>query len=212
MTDFETIALILVRQLRGLAPEEAAIELRITATDSRGLTASTTLNVAIEAPHVGQTITGTGTQTVYGTTGTNLLIGGSGNNSFYANGGGDRIVFGIGSGQDVLRRGDATYTSYPLGNTIEFGPGVTLANLTFTRVGSFGTTYEPNGHALLIQINGTSDSLRIEEQFHGAAKRRHGTESRLRRERASRRELLSSISPIPAAPTSWPAARMPMSW
>lgn len=164
--DFQTFTLDpWAEQFFGKDAAESTVSLRITATDPRGGATSTTFDVRVVAPDVTDTITGSGSNAIYGTDASERIDSGPGDNVISGAGGVDRIVFGRGSGQDQLERG--TFGSdYPYGDIVEFGPDVVLADVSFTRVNSGGGN-DILGYDLLVKINGTTDQLSISEQFAG---------------------------------------------
>ena len=151
--------------LYGKDAAAATISLKITATDPRGGTASTLLTANVVAPVVSSTITGTGSNSIVGTNASERIDSGPGNNAITGGGGVDRIVFGRGSGQDSLARGNDS-SPYPLGDIVEFGANVSLADLAFSRIDDIGGSADSGKH-LLIKINGTTDQLKINQQFGG---------------------------------------------
>lgn len=150
-----------VAQLYGKNSAAAAFSLRITATDSRGASTSAILAASLEAPNVTSTIIGSGS----GTSASERIDAGPGNNSITGRGGVDRIVFGRGSGQDTLSRGN-DQSPYPLGDIIEFGPNISFSDLTFSRVDDINGG-AASGRNLLIRINDTTDQIRVNQQFGG---------------------------------------------
>lgn len=150
-----------VAQLYGKNSVAAAVNLRITATDSRGASTSTILAASLDAPSVTSTIINSGS----GTFASERIDAGPGNNSITGRGGVDRIVFGRGSGQDTLSRGN-DQSPYPLGDIIEFGPNISFSDLTFSRVDDINGSAD-SGKNLLIRINGTTDQIRVNQQFGG---------------------------------------------
>jgi len=141
------------------------VGVRITATDSRGGSVSTVLTATVVAPAVQNTIYGSGSNSISGTSLSDRIDSGPGNNGIYGYDGVDRIVFGRGSGQDTVGRGGYEGV-YPLGDIIEFGPDVAVSDLSFSRIDDVGGT-APSGRDLLIKINGTTDQLKIFSQFGG---------------------------------------------
>ena len=86
-----------------------------------------------------------------------ILDGGAGNDRLLGLDGSDTYKFDLGYGQDVIydRLGIVSYTSH---DVVEFGPGITTANLLFNR----------DGDDLVFSIQGTSDTLTIENVFEGS--------------------------------------------
>lgn len=81
------------------------------------------------------------------------LDGGAGNDTLQGLEGGDTYLFGIGSGNDTII--ESGWVSSP--DTIIFGAGVTPGDVLVSRVGD----------DLLLEIDGTSDTLTIEDYFYG---------------------------------------------
>jgi Ca2+-binding RTX toxin-like protein len=151
-------------KLFGKRGGEATVDIRITAIDTRGASVSTMFTAQIVAPEPGSTITGGGSSFIEGGYWSERIDSGPGDHTIRGNGGSDRIVFGLGYGQDEIERGN--YGSLTLGDVVEFGAGITLADLTITRVNWLGSAHSL-GESLLIKINGTSDELFIDDQFGG---------------------------------------------
>jgi Ca2+-binding RTX toxin-like protein len=83
-----------------------------------------------------------------------LLDGGAGDDLLEGGDGSDTYVFGLGGGDDEIRE---WVTNVNLGNAdvLRFGPGITVADLTFER----------QDDDLLITIAATGDSILITDQF-----------------------------------------------
>ncbi|MFC5526429.1 calcium-binding protein, partial [Rhodanobacter ginsengisoli] len=94
--------------------------------------------------------TGAGNDTVDTTGGVDTLQPSNGN---------DTYQFGVGSGQDTLQ----DYAYYPKtgADTLLIGAGLTANDLTFTRVGTPGSSND----ALVVGVKGTKDSFTIEGYF-----------------------------------------------
>lgn len=83
-----------------------------------------------------------------------VIDGGAGNDVLRGLGGGDTYLFGLGSGQDVIQESiGSLYEDQP--DTLRFDATVDRADVTFTR----------DGADLVITVAGSSDSVRIEQQF-----------------------------------------------
>jgi Ca2+-binding RTX toxin-like protein len=83
-----------------------------------------------------------------------VIDGGAGNDTLRGLGGGDTYLFGLGSGQDVIQESiGSLYEDQP--DTLRFDATVDRADVTFTR----------DGADLVITVAGSSDSVRIEQQF-----------------------------------------------
>jgi Ca2+-binding RTX toxin-like protein len=95
-----------------------------------------------------------GNDTIIGFSSPDTIRGGLGDDALQGGDGGDTYLFDIGDGQDVIRE-TVGFVAIGDDDRIRFGPGITLANLNFSR----------NGNDLTISIAGTSDQIRIEGQF-----------------------------------------------
>jgi len=95
-----------------------------------------------------------GDDTLYGYAGVDTLTGGAGSDLLFGGAGNDVYKFGYGVGNDTIM-GDAANIS----DTVLFGTGITIANLTFT----------PNGSDLIVGVkdaNGiANDTMTIEGWF-----------------------------------------------
>lgn len=67
--------------------------------------------------------------------------------------GNDRILFGYGDGQDVLKSSDS---SYAYTDTLVFGEGITLSELSLVKV----------GYDLIIQLSGSEDQITMYRWFY----------------------------------------------
>ncbi len=99
-------------------------------------------------------IGGKGNDTLYGDAGNDTLDGGTGNDYLSGGTGADVYLFGRGSGQDTIYNydGDAVGTN---ADTILLGADLTAGNVTLTR----------SSDDLIISLNGTDDSLRVQSYF-----------------------------------------------
>ncbi|MFZ5997814.1 MAG: calcium-binding protein [Nitrospirota bacterium] len=95
---------------------------------------------------------GNGDDTLYGGTGNDVLEGGAGNDYLSGDAGNDTYKFGVGSGQDRIYNYD---TSTDV-DTVEFGTGITSADVEFIKSGTSD---------LLVSIKGTTDSLKVLNWF-----------------------------------------------
>ncbi|HEX8240488.1 MAG TPA: calcium-binding protein [Allosphingosinicella sp.] len=91
---------------------------------------------------------------ILGTFRSDVLDGGAGNDLLEGGDGADRYIFGRGYGQDEIREG-LSNANLSEDDELQFLPGVTLADLGFER----------SGNDLVITILGTTDSLKITDQF-----------------------------------------------
>ncbi|MEQ9106467.1 MAG: calcium-binding protein [Limnobacter sp.] len=96
---------------------------------------------------------GAGDDTLYGDTGNDTLDGGAGDDTLYGDTGNDTYLFGKGSGKDTLFNYDDTVGKL---DVIQLGAGVLTSDVTLTR----------EGDTLVLTINGTSDTLRVESFFY----------------------------------------------
>ena len=99
---------------------------------------------------------GNDSDTLNGEDGNDTLDGGAGNDSLSGGNGADTYLFGIGSGQDTLNNTNYDAAGSNL-DSVQFGPGITLANLSFVR----------SSDTLVISVNGTGDRLSISGYFAG---------------------------------------------
>jgi Ca2+-binding RTX toxin-like protein len=95
-----------------------------------------------------------GADTLVGFGSGDTLAGGAGNDVLEGSDGSDTYVFGMGDGSDVIRE-NVTNSSLSDDDRLVFGAGIEVDDVTFTR----------DGADLVIEIDGTSDSIRIEGQF-----------------------------------------------
>ncbi len=98
-----------------------------------------------------------GDQEIFGTPTLDILDGGAGNDILHGLNDVDIYRFGVGSGQDIIRE-DADNILLEGPDFVEFGTGVAVSDVTFSRVGA--------SEDLVISLAGTSDTLTIEGQFH----------------------------------------------
>ena len=149
-----------------------ATSVRVTATDTLGLTAFGTFNVTVLAENkllIGtagaDTLTGwSGNDSLTGAAGDDALIagagndlldGGLGNDSLDGGLGNDIYLFGRGDGQDVVA--DGVDTALGKSNVIRFKPGVSASEVSVARAGS----------DLIVSINGTTDKLTVKSFYLG---------------------------------------------
>lgn len=86
--------------------------------------------------------------------GNDRITGGAGNDLIHESTGDDTYVWNLGDGDDVIRGGGSS-DGY---NVIEFGPGITALDLTYSDGGSAGVD-------LVIGVTGQPGSIRIERQL-----------------------------------------------
>ncbi|MEW5949276.1 MAG: calcium-binding protein [Thermodesulfobacteriota bacterium] len=95
---------------------------------------------------------GDGNDSLYGGADSDVLTGGAGNDYLSGEAGNDIYRFGLGSGQDTIYEYDVTNIDI---NTVEFGAGITSADLELVKAGT----------NLKINILGTTDSLTLTSWF-----------------------------------------------
>ena len=93
---------------------------------------------------------GIGDDTLNGGSGDDVLTGGAGNDSLNGGTGNDRYLFGIGDGQDLLNTYDSSDLSLYT-DTLVFGEGITLADLSLVK----------SGDDLIIKLAGGDDQVTI---------------------------------------------------
>ena len=101
---------------------------------------------------------GTGNDSLYGGGGNDTLKGGVGNDYLQGGYGADSYLFSRGDGQDSINN----YDDDGLGSqadSIQFGSGIAEADITATK----------NGSDLVLTINNTSDSIRVQYYFESSA-------------------------------------------
>ena len=112
-------------------------------------------------PSAADSINGTGNSgdnTIIGNSGDNVLDGGAGNDLLISGGGNDTYIFGVGRGQDIVAS-----SAFRVGGIVQMVGGLTSKNVTATRgrMKSIGVA----SNDLILAINGTSDTLTIEDYF-----------------------------------------------
>ncbi len=95
-----------------------------------------------------------GDDIINGTFRSDTLDGGAGNDTLSGGDGADIYVFGRGYGQDTIHE-TVTDANLSEADELRFGPGIVESDLTFSRDGS----------DLVISIDGTSDSVRVVNQW-----------------------------------------------
>jgi Ca2+-binding RTX toxin-like protein len=117
----------------------------------------TVLNAAYLQAHAIAKLTGTsGNDTLSGDSGSDMLDGGAGNDTLQGGAGNDIYLFNLGDGQDTIL--DYDYSSGNV-DTIRFGAGIAMSDITFSHSGY--------GGGLVLSINGTTDQLTIEKWNYG---------------------------------------------
>jgi Ca2+-binding RTX toxin-like protein len=96
-----------------------------------------------------------GADTFYGDGNDNTLGGGAGNDYLEGRGGSDTYLFNLGDGQDRIYDNGGSADL----DTLQFGAGITTANVTVTLVGG--------GRDFLLSINGTTDTVLLDERVAG---------------------------------------------
>ena len=153
---------------------ERIYQIEITATDSDGASVSQMVEFAVRGPHPGMIIEGTaGDDVLMGARGPDQFHGGAGNDTLVGGDGIDTYLFGRGDGQDLIERaGDGQDNA---DDVIRFGTNVLPSNVTVSREGS--VLYSSDGLNIItaysqtdlkLTINGTSDSITVENQFGSA--------------------------------------------
>ncbi|PKL51452.1 MAG: hypothetical protein CVV37_06455, partial [Nitrospira bacterium HGW-Nitrospira-1] len=108
---------------------------------------------------IGYKVYGTaGNDSLTGSNAKDIFDGGAGNDILSGGNGNDTYKFGIGSGQDTISDYNATADNT---DTVEFGAGITQSDVEFCKV----------GNDLKIVVNGTTDSLTIQNWFSSSAYR-----------------------------------------
>jgi Ca2+-binding RTX toxin-like protein len=98
---------------------------------------------------------GAGNDNLYGNGGDDIFDAGTGNDYLQGDTGNDTYRFGIGSGVDALYNYATDWSTTT--DTVEFGDGISLGNLDWVKVGDYD---------LRVNINGTSDSLVLQNWFY----------------------------------------------
>ena len=107
---------------------------------------------------------GAGTDRLFGGGGMDTLIGGAGNDFLSGGVGADTYVFSRGSGQDVIRDGDATYFDSNYDGVLNAEDEVNDV-LEFTDVNSNQLWFSRSGQDLVVSVIGTSDKVTIEQWY-----------------------------------------------
>ena len=118
--------------------------------------------LSILTPPVGTTFSGTGASeslkggfgndALYGQAGNDTLDGGAGNDTLDGGSGNDVYLFGRGSGKDTISAYDSTAGKIDL---VQLSTGILLSDITLKR----------ESDSLILSINGTPDSLRVNSYF-----------------------------------------------
>ena len=98
-----------------------------------------------------------GNDTLFGTLASDTLDGGSGNDWLVGGSGNDIYVYCKGYGNDVINK--AAYSGYNVNDVVQFGAGITAADLVMHR---------GNSNELIVSLNGTGETLTINNWFSGA--------------------------------------------
>ena len=107
-----------------------------------------------------------GANSLYGDAGNDTIYGGSGNDTIYGGTGGNIIHGGTGTNTYVFGGGDDVISSGGSADQILLPSGITLADLTFTRVSSDSTT---QFNDLLITVADGGGSMQIVDHFVGSS-------------------------------------------
>ncbi|MDQ7251718.1 putative Ig domain-containing protein, partial [Dongia sedimenti] len=136
----------------------APYQIKVTATDARGASTSSTFALKLDLPAVTNTLTGTtGAETLTSGAGSERINSLAGNDTINSGDGVDRIVFGRSYGQDTLNASlsGSGSSAYVYGDIVEFTPDVLTTDVTFTLT---------SGN-LIVGITGAADTLKINGQF-----------------------------------------------
>ncbi len=93
-----------------------------------------------------------GGDALYGNSYADVLDGKGGNDYLHGGGGGDIYIYGVGSGNDTVSE-----SSGDSGTDVVKLAGLNASDVTFSR----------SGNDLFVQINATSEALKVENQFNG---------------------------------------------
>jgi len=99
---------------------------------------------------------GAGSDMLKGGAGDDRLDGGTGNDTLSGDAGSDTYLFGLGSGQDLIRNSDLAADSV---DTLSFGEGVSVDQLWFRK----------SGTGLQISVIGTSDKATVSSWYSDSA-------------------------------------------
>ena len=120
-------------------------------------TATPPANITVSGTAVNETLTGgLGNDVIYGNAGNDMLDGGVGNDTLDGGTGNDTYLFGKGSGKDIISAYDGTAGKL---DVIQLGDGVLTSDAALKR----------DSNDLVLTINGTSDSLRVNSYFYNDA-------------------------------------------
>ncbi|MDO8414883.1 MAG: calcium-binding protein [Agitococcus sp.] len=109
---------------------------------------------------------GTGNDTLYGGNGNDTLKGGVGNDYLQGGYGADGYLFSRGDGQDTIYNYDYDRLGSQA-DSIQFGSGIAETDVTATK----------NGSDLVLTINNTSDSIRVQYYFESGANTAYAIEN-----------------------------------
>ena len=84
--------------------------------------------------------------------GDDVLSGGNGNDTLIGGNGNDKYLFALGDGQDVIIN---QHSDSKDKDVLSFGPGISSSQVTVSRL----------NNSLVLQINGTSDQVKVEDYF-----------------------------------------------
>ena len=120
-------------------------------------TATPPASITVNGAAANEALTGgLGNDTVYGNDGNDTLDGGLGNDTLDGGAGNDTYLFGKGSGKDTISAYDGTVGKIDL---IQLGAGVLTTNVVLKR----------EGNNLVLSINASSDTLRVNNYFYNDA-------------------------------------------
>ena len=151
----------------GTVLDKAAVSRRLPIMIN-GTAGSDTLTGGVSSERI---VGGAGNDLLTGNDGNDTLIGGAGNDTMMGSGGSDTYVFNRGDGQDNLLD-SPDYLDGGNADRLQFGPGITLADLVLTAVADmpadnpdFKSTDGMNSTALLVQLRDSTDRLLVRGFF-----------------------------------------------
>jgi Ca2+-binding RTX toxin-like protein len=120
-------------------------------------TATPPASITVNGTAANETLKGgLGNDTVYGNAGNDTLDGGLGNDTLDSGAGNDTYLFGKGSGKDTISAYDGTVGKVDL---IQLGADVLTTDVVLKR----------EGDTLVLSINGSTDTLRVNSYFYNDA-------------------------------------------
>jgi len=120
-------------------------------------TATPPANITVYGTAAGENLTGgLGNDTLYGQAGNDTLDGGIGNDTLDGGAGNDTYLFGKGSGKDTISSQESTAGKL---DVIQLGADVLASDVTLKR----------EGDSLVLSLNGSNDTLRVNSYFYNDA-------------------------------------------